>query len=173
MPTMRPFRSVLARLLAVALLMSAACAASAQSSERVRARDLGVAPGIFPTGTHNAITDVAGVRVGQVTLREGERVRTGVTAILPHAGNAYRSRVPAALHVGNGFGKFIGATQVNELGELETPILLTCTLCVWKAADAMAAWMLERPDMQQVRSLNVVVGETNDGGLNDIRIQKG
>jgi len=169
MPTMRPFRSVLARLLAVALLMSAACAASAQSSERVRARDLGVAPGIFPTGTHNAITDVAGVRVGQVTLREGERVRTGVTAILPHAGNAYRSRVPAALHVGNGFGKFIGATQVNELGELETPILLTCTLCVWKAADAMAAWLLEQPDMRQVQSINPVVGETNDGGLNDIR----
>jgi D-aminopeptidase len=166
---MRPFRSVLARLLAVALLMSAACAASAQSSERVRARDLGVAPGIFPTGTHNAITDVAGVRVGQVTLREGERVRTGVTAILPHAGNAYRSRVPAALHVGNGFGKFIGATQVNELGELETPILLTCTLCVWKAADAMAAWLLEQPDMRQVQSINPVVGETNDGGLNDIR----
>lgn len=169
MPPMRPFPSFRTRLLAVALLMSAACAASAQSSERVRARDLGVAPGIFPTGTHNAITDVAGVRVGQVTLREGDRVRTGVTAILPHAGNAYRSRVPAALHVGNGFGKFIGATQVNELGELETPILLTCTLCVWKAADAMAAWLLEQPDMQQVQSINPVVGETNDGGLNDIR----
>ena len=169
MPPMRPFPPFRTRLLAVALLMSAACAASAQSSERVRARDLGVAPGIFPTGTHNAITDVAGVRVGQATLREGDRVRTGVTAILPHAGNAYRSRVPAALHVGNGFGKLIGATQVNELGELETPILLTCTLCVWKAADAMAAWLLEQPDMQQVQSINPVVGETNDGGLNDIR----
>ncbi len=136
---------------------------------RVRARELGVAPGIFAPGTHNAITDVAGVRVGQVTLAEGDRVRTGVTAILPHEGNAYLSRVPAALHVGNGFGKFAGSTQLAELGELETPILLTCTLCVWKAADAMAEWMLERPDMQNVRSINPVVGETNDGGLNDIR----
>ena len=141
----------------------------AQSQERVRARDLGVAPGIFAPGEHNAITDVPGVRVGQVTLKEGERIRTGVTAILPHGGNAYRSRVPAALHVGNGYGKFVGATQLNELGELETPILLTCTLCVWKAADAMAAWMLEQPDMQQVQSINPVVGETNDGDLNDIR----
>jgi D-aminopeptidase len=128
-----------------------------------------VAPGIFAPGANNAITDVAGVRVGQVTLIEGERVRTGVTAILPHEGNAYRSRVPAALHVGNGFGKFAGSTQINELGELETPILLTCTLCVWKAADAMAAWLLQQPDMQQVRSINPVVGETNDGDLNDIR----
>ncbi len=142
---------------------------AARDSVRVRARDLGVAPGIFAPGSNNAITDVAGVRVGQVSLREGDTVRTGVTAILPHPGNAYRSRVPAALHVGNGFGKFVGSTQVNELGELETPILLTCTLCVWKAADAMAEWMLAQPDMQQVRSLNVVVGETNDGGLNDIR----
>jgi len=141
----------------------------ARDSVRVRARDLGVAPGIFAPGSNNAITDVAGVRVGQVTLSTGNTVRTGVTAILPHPGNAYRSRVPAALHVGNGFGKFVGSTQVNELGELETPILLTCTLCVWKAADAMAEWMLAQPDMQQVRSLNVVVGETNDGGLNDIR----
>jgi D-aminopeptidase len=143
--------------------------ASAQEAPRARARDLGVAPGIFAPGHYNAITDVAGVRVGQVTLAEGDSVRTGVTAILPHPGNAYRSRVPAAVHVGNGFGKFVGSTQVNELGELETPILLTCTLCVWKAADAMAEWMLAQPDMQQVRSLNVVVGETNDGGLNDIR----
>lgn len=141
----------------------------ARDSLRVRARDLGVAPGIFAPGSNNAITDVAGVRVGQVTLSTGNTVRTGVTAILPHPGNAYRSRVPAALHVGNGFGKFVGSTQVNELGELETPILLTCTLCVWKAADAMAEWMLAQPDMQQVRSLNVLVGETNDGGLNDIR----
>jgi len=143
--------------------------AAAQEEPRVRARDLGVAPGIFSPGTNNAITDVAGVRVGQVTLRKGDKVRTGVTAILPHPGNAYRSRVPAALHVGNGFGKFIGTTQINELGELESPILLTCTLCVWKAADAMVEWMLAQPDMQEVRSLNVVVGETNDGRLNDIR----
>ncbi len=142
---------------------------AAEDEQRVRARDLGVAPGIFSPGTNNAITDVAGVRVGQVTLQEGDNVRTGITAILPHPGNAYRSRVPAAMHVGNGFGKFIGTTQINELGEIESPILLTCTLCVWKAADAMAEWMLAQPDMEQVRSLNVVVGETNDGRLNDIR----
>ena len=142
---------------------------AAQTQERVRARDLGVAPGIFAPGQNNAITDVDGVRVGQVTLTEGDRIRTGVTAILPHAGNAYRSRVPAALHVGNGYGKFAGSTQLNELGELETPILLTCTLCVWKAADAMAAWLLEQPGMEKVQSINPVVGETNDGDLNDIR----
>lgn len=144
-------------------------ASMAQDGMRARAREIGVAPGIFAPGRFNAITDVAGVEVGQVTLVEGDNIRTGVTAILPHGGNVYRSRVPAAAHVGNGFGKFIGTTQVNELGELETPILLTCTLCVWKAADAMAAWLLEQPDMQSVRSLNVVIGETNDGGLNDIR----
>ncbi|MET0580719.1 MAG: P1 family peptidase [Pseudoxanthomonas sp.] len=142
---------------------------AAQAQDRMRARELGVAPGIFAPGRLNAITDVEGVRVGQVSLREGDSVRTGVTAILPHGDNLYRSRVPAALHVGNGFGKFAGSTQLNELGELETPILLTCTLCVWKAADAMAAWMLEKPDMRQVRSINPVVGETNDGDLNDIR----
>jgi len=153
----------------VALSFAFGAPLAAQTAERARARDLGVAPGIFAPGKLNAITDVAGVRVGQVTLQEGDRVRTGVTAILPHGDNLYRSRVPAALHVGNGFGKFAGSTQLNELGELETPILLTCTLCVWKAADAMAAWMLERPEMQQVRSINPVVGETNDGGLNDIR----
>lgn len=156
-----------AALAALAFLSTASNFAQAQ--QRARARDLGVAPGIFATGKLNAITDVVGVRVGQVTLQEGDKVRTGVTAILPHGDNPYRSRVPAALHVGNGFGKFAGSTQLNELGELETPILLTCTLCVWKAADAMAAWMLEQPDMQQVQSINPVVGETNDGGLNDIR----
>ena len=160
--------SALFRCVAVGALFVVSTASLA-AQERARARDLGVAPGIFAPGANNAITDVAGVRVGQVTLSEGERVRTGVTAILPHEGNAYRSRVPAALHVGNGFGKFAGSTQINELGELETPILLTCTLCVWKAADAMAAWLLEQPDMQQVRSINPVVGETNDGDLNDIR----
>lgn len=153
----------------MALAGLSALTVTAEDEARVRARELGVAPGIFSPGTNNAITDVAGVRVGQVTLREGDNVRTGVTAILPHPGNAYRSRVPAAMHVGNGFGKFIGTSQIDELGELESPILLTCTLCVWKAADAMAEWMLAQPDMQQVRSLNVVVGETNDGRLNDIR----
>jgi D-aminopeptidase len=109
------------------------------------------------------------VAVGHTTIREGDRVRTGVTAVLPHGGNPYTSRVPAAIHVGNGFGKLLGVTQVQELGELESPILLTCTLCVWRAADAMVAWMLEQEGMEEVRSLNAVVGETNDGGLNDIR----
>ena len=165
---MRAPAAALALVALFAVLPVQAQDASAQEA-RVRARDLGLAPGIFATGTHNAITDVEGVRVGQVTLREGERIRTGVTAILPHPGNAYLSRVPAAVHVGNGFGKLVGSTQVAELGELETPILLTCTLCVWKAADAMADWMLRQPGMQQVRSVNPLVGETNDGGLNDIR----
>jgi D-aminopeptidase len=136
---------------------------------RPRARDLGVAPGIFAPGPHNAITDVAGVRVGQITVIEGDSVHTGITAILPHGGDLFHERVPAALHVGNGFGKLIGATQLEELGELETPILLTCTLCVWKAADAMVAWLLARPGMTAVRSINPVVAETNDGMLNAIR----
>lgn len=158
--------AVLSALVAIAALPAPS---AAQSATRARARDLGVAPGVFSPGTHNAITDVAGVRVGQVTLVQGDHVRTGVTAILPHGGNLYRERVPAAVHVGNGFGKLLGVTQLRELGELETPILLTCTLCVWKAADAMVEHLLAAPDMQQVRSINAVVGETNDGGLNDIR----
>ena len=140
-----------------------------QEPTRPRARDLGLAIGIFNTGEHNAITDVPGVHVGHTTVLEGSRVRTGVTAILPHEGNLYSSRVPAAIHVGNGFGKLLGMTQVNELGEIETPILLTCTLCVWKAADAMVEWLLDQDDMENVRSINPVVGETNDGRLNDIR----
>lgn len=139
------------------------------ANQRPRARDLGVEVGIFEPGRWNAITDVAGVRVGQITVRDGDRINTGITAILPHGGDLYHSRVPAAIHVGNGFGKLLGVTQVRELGELETPILLTCTLCVWKAADAMVEWALARPGMENVRSLNAVVGETNDGGLNDIR----
>ncbi len=135
-----------------------------------RARDLGIVPGTLPPGPLNAITDVPGVRVGQTTVRVGDSVRTGVTAILPHAGNAFLDRVPAAIHVGNGFGKLLGATQVAELGELETPILLTCTLCVWRAADAMVGWLLAQPGMEAVRSINPVVGETNDGYvLNAIR----
>ena len=110
-----------------------------------------------------------GVLVGQSTIVRGDSIRTGVTAILPHGGNLYRDRVPAAVFVINGFGKLVGTTQLAELGELETPILLTCTLCVWKAADAMAAWLLARPGMEEVRSINPVVGETNDGYLNAIR----
>ncbi|MFN8667053.1 MAG: P1 family peptidase [Gemmatimonadaceae bacterium] len=156
-------------LLLSALLVSESSAQASGGAGRARARELGVAPGIFRTGAHNAITDVAGVRVGQVTVVEGDRVRTGVTAILPHGGNPFFDRVPAALHVGNGFGKLLGVTQLRELGELETPILLTCTLCVWKAADAMVEWMLQKPGMQNVGSINPVVGETNDGTLNAIR----
>lgn len=130
---------------------------------------MGVAPGIFRPGPLNAITDVAGVLVGHTTVVEGDSVRTGVTAILPHGGDVFHDRVPAAIVVGNGFGKLLGSTQVNELGELESPVLLTCTLCVWRAADALTAWMLARPGMDRVRSFNAVVGETNDGFLNDIR----
>jgi D-aminopeptidase len=135
-----------------------------------RARELGIIPGTLAPGPLNAITDVPGVRVGQTTVRIGDSVRTGVTAILPHPGNAFLDRVPAAIHVGNGFGKLLGVSQVAELGELETPILLTCTLCVWRAADAMVGWLLAQPGMEQVRSINPVVGETNDGYvLNAIR----
>jgi D-aminopeptidase len=125
--------------------------------------------GLYEPGPLNAITDVPGVRVGHVTLIQGENVRTGVTAILPHSGNLYREKVAAAVHVFNAFGKLAGATQVEELGQLETPILLTSTLSVWDAAAALASWMLAQPGNENVRSINPVVGETNDGGLNDIR----
>lgn len=169
----RPFGSFVTHLAHIAaltvVLSKSFSTSSVAQGARVRARELGVAPGVFAPGANNAITDVQGVRVGQVTLNEGNTVRTGVTAILPHGDNLYRSRVPAALHVGNGFGKFAGSTQLGELGEIETPILLTCTLCVWKAADAMVEWLLAKPGMEQVRSINPIVGETNDGGLNDIR----
>jgi D-aminopeptidase len=152
--------------LAIAMLfLLTPAAASAQQ----RARALGLTPGALSPGPHNAITDVPGVRVGHATLRLGDSVRTGVTAVLPHGGNLFLDRVPAAIHVGNGFGKLAGSTQVNELGELESPILLTCTLCVWKAADALVGWMLEQPGMEAVRSINPVVGETNDGFLSAIR----
>ena len=151
------------------LLIAVPAVAASQDSGRPRARDLGIVVGIFEPGEHNAITDVQGVRVGHATVVESPNVLTGVTAILPHGGNPYLSRVPAAIHVGNGFGKLLGVTQVRELGEMETPILLTCTLCVWRAADAMVEWMLAREGMENVRSLNALVGETNDGGLNDIR----
>src|SRR5256885_14926988 len=123
---------------------------------RPRARELGAAPGVFEPGALNAITDVAGVLVGQVTIIEGDSVRTGITAILPHSGNLFLQRVPAAIQVGNGFGKLLGYTQLRELGELESPILLTCTLCVWKAADFLVEWLLSKPGMQNVRSINPV-----------------
>jgi D-aminopeptidase len=138
-------------------------------SHRPRARDIGVAPGIFEPGIHNAITDVLGVRVGHATVWEGDSIRTGVTVILPHAGDLFEERVPAAIHTANGYGKLVGLTQVTELGELETPIALTCTLCVWRVADAMVDYLLGRMGMEETRSINPVVGETNDGFLNDIR----
>jgi D-aminopeptidase len=138
-------------------------------TSRPRARELGVSVGILPPGKENAITDVPGVRVGHTTLIKGENIRTGVTAILPHAGNLFQEKVPAAIHVGNGFGKLMGSTQVNELGELETPILLTWTLNVPRVADALLDWMLALPGNEEVRSINPVVAETNDGFLNDIR----
>jgi D-aminopeptidase len=157
------------RLLAFALLCLTTGDLMAQSPQRPRARDAGVVVGTLTTGALNAITDVAGVRVGQVTVVEGDSVRTGVTAILPHGGNVFLERVPAGIHIANAYGKLAGSTQVQELGELETPILLTCTLCVWRAADAMVDWLLRQPGMENVRSINPVVGETNDGGLNAIR----
>lgn len=138
-------------------------------TDRPRARDAGVIPGILPPGPHNAITDVAGVRVGHVTLIEGDDVRTGATAILPHGGNLYQDKVPAGVVVGNGFGKLMGVTQIRELGEIETPIVLTNTLSVPRGAEAILDWTLSRPGNEAVRSVNAVVGETNDGFLNNIR----
>jgi D-aminopeptidase len=135
----------------------------------VRARELGVAPGVFPPGRHNAITDVAGVLVGQVTLVRGENVRTGVTAIRPHGGNLFQDKVAGAVHIGNAFGKLAGSTQVEELGTIETPVVLTNTLSVGRAVDAVVGWTLGRPGNEDVRSVNALVGETNDGTLNDIR----
>jgi D-aminopeptidase len=143
--------------------------AGTAAAARPRARDAGIVIGTLPTGPRNAITDVEGVGVGHATLAQGTRFNTGVTAIVPHRGNAYLERVPAAIVVGNGFGKLLGVTQVQELGELETPVLLTGTLGVWKVADALAAHLLAQPGMEQVRSINPVVGETNDGYLSDIR----
>jgi len=137
--------------------------------KKPRARDVGVVVGMLPTGKWNAITDVEGVMVGHVTLIEGEKIRTGVTAILPHSGNLFQEKVPAAIYVGNGFGKLVGTTQVEELGNIETPILLTNTLNVPLVADGLIEYMLSLPGNEQVRSINPVVGETNDSWLNDIR----
>lgn len=136
---------------------------------RPRAREAGLVIGSLPTGPLNAITDVAGVRVGQVTVTGGDSINTGVTAVLPHGGNLFRDKVPAAVSVGNGFGKLMGALQVRELGEIESPIVLTCTLCVPRVADAVLTWLLGLPGNEDVRSINAIVGETNDGTLNAIR----
>ena len=142
---------------------------AADATPRPRLRDLGSTPGIFSPGPLNAITDVEGVRVGHRTLVRGDSVRTGVTAILPHGGNLFQRKTPAAVYVGNGFGKAAGFLQIQELGNLETPIVLTSTLSVGTAIEAVVGWTLEQPGNQEVRSVNAVVGETNDGFLNDIR----
>ncbi|HMA38994.1 MAG TPA: P1 family peptidase, partial [Gemmatimonadales bacterium] len=150
-------------------LLLASLAAPLTSQQRPRARDVGLQIGVLPPGPLDAITDVPGVRVGQVTVARGDSINTGVTAILPHAGNVFRQKVPAAIVIGNAFGKLAGSTQVNELGELESPIVLTCTLCVPRAADAVLTYLLGLPGNEDVRSANPVVAETNDGYLNDIR----
>lgn len=140
-----------------------------QAEHRPRARELGIKVGVLPPGKDNAITDVNGVRVGHTTLIRGDSVRTGVTAILPHGGNLFQEKVPGAVFVGNAFGKLIGSTQVNELGEIETPVLLTSTLSTARVADDLISYMLALPGNENVQSVNPLVGETNDGFLNDIR----
>lgn len=155
------------------IIMSVAAVSSSSSSwakeEQLRARDLGISPGILEPGFHNAITDVKGVRVGHVTLIEGDHIRTGATAILPHGDNLYLDKVPAAAVIGNGFGKMMGYSQIHELGEIETPIVLTNTLNTPRAADAILDWTLKQKGNEHIRSINAVVGETNDARLNDIR----
>src|SRR5688572_6831062 len=151
------------------LLAAAALVPLAAQSARPRARDLGIAPGAGTPGALNAITDVAGVAVGHTTIVSGDTIRTGVTAILPHAGNVFREKVPGAVFVGNAFGKLAGSTQVQELGTIETPIVLTNTLSVGAGIEGAVRWTLDQEGNANVRSVNAVVGETNDGGLNDIR----
>jgi D-aminopeptidase len=160
-----PMPVIVAFGLALVLLGAAVLA----SEDRPRAREFGLIIGVLPTGPLNAITDVAGVKVGHVTIVEGEDVRTGVTAVLPHGGNPYQDKVPAGISVANGYGKLTGVTQVEELGTLETPVVLTNTLSVPTAAEALIDWTLGRPGNESVESVNPVVGETNDGWLNDIR----
>ena len=164
-------RSVGERFLGAATLIISSLlwmeAATAQSAERPRARDAGLQVGIFTPGEYNAITDVAGVMVGQETVIRGDDIRTGVTAIIPASGNLYNNPIPAAVHVGNGYGKMTGISQIRELGEIETPILLTCTLCVWSAANALKDWVYEQPGMGE-DTINPVVGETNDARVNNM-----
>ncbi len=142
-------------------------AAAAQTEDRPRARDAGLIVGTFPTGPMNSITDVAGVKVGHATVIQGDDIRTGVTAIIPGPGNLYTHPIPGWIHVGNGYGKLIGETQVREFGELETPILLTCTLCVWSAANALKEWTYKQPGMGE-HTINPIVGETNDAKVNNM-----
>ncbi|PYQ45794.1 MAG: aminopeptidase [Acidobacteria bacterium] len=154
---------------AVATVTTLPVITAAGPEGRPRARDIGLAPGVFPPGALDAITDVAGVRVGHLTIVEGDRIRTGVTAILPHPGNVFRDKVAGGVFVGNAFGKLAGATQVHELGTIETPIVLTNTLGVGAAVEGVVAEVLSWNGNEDVRSVNAVVGETNDGGLSDIR----
>jgi D-aminopeptidase len=156
---------------AVTVLLATAFAAvhGAPPNARPRALDLGLKVGILPAGPLDAITDVAGVEVGQTTLVRGDHIRTGVTAVLPHSGNLYREKVPGAIFASNGFGKLVGSTQVDEMGDIETPILLTSTTSVPRVADALISYMLALPGNEDVLSINPVVGETNDGYLSDIR----
>ncbi len=156
-------------MLLMTLVLTSGFAQEKTSNTRPRASDLGLKIGILPAGPVNAITDVAGVEVGQTTIIRGENIRTGVTAILPHGGNLYREKVPGAVFVGNGFGKLTGSTQVEEMGDIETPILLTSTTSVPRVADAVTTYVLTSPGNEDVLSVNPVVGETNDGYLNDIR----
>ena len=148
----------------------AAALVSAQEP-RPRAREIGLAPGVFAPGTKNALTDVAGVSVGHATLNQGDAIRTGVTVIVPHQGNLFQDKVPGAVFVGNAFGKLAGSTQVDELGTIETPIGLTNTLSVGAVMEGLVRWTLDQSGNDTVRSVNALVGETNDGGLNDIRGQ--
>jgi D-aminopeptidase len=143
----------------------------AQNDARPRARDIGLAPGVFEPGARNAITDVAGVSVGHTTLNQGDSIRTGVTVIVPHQSNVFQDKVPGAVFVGNAFGKLAGSTQVDELGTIETPIGLTNTLSVGAVMEGLVRWTLDQSGNDNVRSVNALVGETNDGGLNDIRGQ--
>ena len=160
-------------ILAAVLMSGVALVAPAAGEERPRIRELGVKPGVLAPGPENAITDVGGVRVGHRTIVEGDSIRTGVTAVVPHPGNLFQQKVPAAVYVGNGFGKAAGFVQVEELGNLETPVVLTNTLAVGTAIDAVVGWTLARPGNENVRSVNAVVGETNDGwALNDIRARR-
>lgn len=159
------------RSLAILAAFATLSATMLAQDARPRARDLGLSPGVFEPGRLNAITDVAGVAVGHVTLNQGDNVRTGVTVVVPHGGNVFQDKVPGAVFVGNAFGKLAGSTQVEELGTIETPIALTNTLSVGAAVDGLVKWTLDQPGNENVRSVNALVGETNDGGLNDIRGQ--
>ncbi len=166
----RPVALFVISILATALTAYPSLDPSAQqNNERPRAREAGVKVGILPVGPLNAITDVRGVMVGHATLARGDNIRTGVTAVLPHNGNLFREKVPGAVFVGNGFGKLMGSTQIRELGEIETPILLTATLSVPRVADFLLDYMLSMPGNEDVQSVNALVAETNDGYLNDIR----